>query len=199
MIDNCVIVASMGRSGSTALYNSIAKTVGYSSRNIRFVKRLDDCDYEKGKIYKTHDFPPDNAPDHAKFIWTFADPYEVMLSVINQESNDDFSIKQHFYNLRANYNFYHNVYYADVMRLEEHFDQWYREHSFDLLTVKYHSIWNRERDISRFIGISFNLPPFFPRQERINKIDEHKRELLGNTYKDLYEKVERAEDIKIWE
>lgn len=197
MRDNTIVVGSLGRAGSTVLYQSIGQTVKYKLTD--FQDNLSDSDYEKGYVYKTHDFPPTNSPDHIKFIWTFADPYEIVLSVLNQEEKKGIDwVKNHFNNLKGEFDKYDNILNYDAMRLEEHFDKWYQDHNFELLTIKYRSIWKKQREMSRFIGSYIDLPVFNDREDRFSKLDEDKKEQLKDTYGNLHDKVEKAEDFKVW-
>jgi len=199
MRNNCIVVASLGRAGSTLLYNSILEIIGYHFGEPMLINNLDDCEYQKGAIYKTHDFPPDNPPNHAKFIWTFADPYEIVISVLKQEQKEGVNrIKKHFKHLNGNFNRYDDIFDYDAMRLEEHFDRWYSEQSFDLLTIKYKSMWNYQNQLSQFVGSYIDLPTFNDRGERFKQLDKERQDKLVDTYSELHNKIEEANKFKRW-
>ena len=104
-LDNAVIVASMGRCGSTLLVNNLAK--GYRRQKSRLdIVRLDDHinpdyhttnesiergfdgeeaeklggQYLNGYVYKSHDIAPDWLPEHVKVIYLFGDPVDIVFS-----------------------------------------------------------------------------------------------------------------------
>lgn len=196
-MDNTIIVGSLGRSGSTALYQSIGQTIKYSLTD--FQSNLNSCQYNKGYVYKTHDFPPDNPPEHTKFIWTFSDPYEIVLSVLNQENEKGMQwIKNHFDHLNGEFSRYDDILDYDAFHLEEHFDKWYKQQDFDLLTIKYRDIWKKQRQLSRFVGNNVDLPIFSDREDRFSKLDKDKKKRIKNTYGELHSKVNRADNFKIW-
>ncbi len=194
---NCVIVDSMGRAGSGVLCHHIGKTTKYEGG--QFKVSLDRYDYEPGSLLKTHDFPPNDPPSHAKFIWTFADPYEVVISVMNQIENEGLDwVKQHARNLNGEPNRVNDLPIYDALHLEENFDRWYSPHNFDVVTVKYRSIWDKLDKLSEFIGDQIELPEYNPREKKIDKVDEDIRESIKQTYGSLYKKVKEAEDYKEW-
>lgn len=199
MATDTIVVGSLGRSGSTALYKSMLDVVGYSIRKSKFQNNLDDCPYKRNAIYKTHDFPPSNPPNYVTFIWTFADPYEIVLSVLNQENEKGMNwILKHFEHLNGEFYKYDDILNYDCLHLEEHFDRWYQNHNFPLLTIKYRSVWHRQNDLSRFVGSYVDLPPFSDRDSRFKELDDDKREMLEDTYGDLHDKIEKAESFKVW-
>lgn len=197
MQDNTIVVGSLGRAGSTVLYQSIGQTMQYKLTN--FQNNLSNCEYKKGYVYKTHDFPPSNPLNHVKFIWTFADPYEVVLSVLNQEDKKGLKwIKNHFEHLNGEFDKYDDIYDYDALHLEGHFDKWYKKHNFDLLTIKYRSIWEQQRKLSRFTDVYIDLPVFNDREDRFSKLNQDKKDRLRDTYGNLHDKINKAKDLKIW-
>jgi len=196
-MNNTIIVGSLGRAGSTTLYQSIGQTIQYNLTN--FQDNLKQCDYQKKCVYQTHDFPPNNLPKHTKFIWTFADPYEIVLSVLNQGKKKGVNwVEDHFDHLKGNFDKYDNIFNYDAMRLEKHFDEWYKNHSFELLTIKYRTIWKEQRKLSRFIGNYIDLPMFNDREDRFSKLDKGEKKKLEDTYGELHNKIENAENFKVW-
>lgn len=103
-MENTIVVASLGRCGSTLMVNSLAKAYKRQEHR-RDIIRLDDHINEyhtsdktidrgfdskesekkkgqflKGYVYKTHDYPPPYLPKNVKVIFIFANPIDIVLS-----------------------------------------------------------------------------------------------------------------------
>lgn len=104
-MDNAIIVASLGRCGSTLVYDVLGmryyrqeyrQHVIYIDDHIvddyfytpKTIERAFDSpqgemlrgQYKKGYVYKTHDFPPAYLPPHVKVIYLFGNPVDLVLS-----------------------------------------------------------------------------------------------------------------------
>lgn len=138
-----IILPSMGRSGSTALFYSLLACIPPHAG--RFVPRLAETEIVDGEIIKTHDFAPDVLPDNWKVIYTYGnfDKIERSASKHPQEW-----LEAHLYhlgideltedNLKANYNSWKK--HDRVLFI--HFDQLFE--SADI--------------ISKYLGIDIVLP-----------------------------------------
>lgn len=104
-IKHPIIVASLGRCGSTLVYDVLSQRF-YNQKYRQHVIYIDDhiCkdyfytpktierafdtpqaeklqgQYQDGYIYKTHDFPPKNLPPGVKVIYLFGNPIDLVLS-----------------------------------------------------------------------------------------------------------------------
>lgn len=195
-MENPVVITSMGRSGSTVLFYSIEGSLRSHSG---FYRTLSDCGYRFGRVYKTHGYPPENYSNDPLFIWTFSDPFEIILSLKRRAEINLGWTKGHFENMGGvSYEDCENLFKEDCLALEEQFKKWHKEQSFPLVTVKYRAIWKNERKIEEFLQREVNLPPFSPRKKRFPKLSEKNRQEIKNTYKSLREKWKEVPDFKQW-
>ena len=145
----------------------------------------------------SHVLPPNNPPKNAKFIWTFADPYEVVISVIRQQENKGIEwVKNHFDNLGGEFDKYDSIIDYDALHLEEHFDRWYDKQNFDLVTVKYRSLWDYQKELSNFVGSYIDLPVKNVRNRRFGSLDDDVQNRMIDTYGNLHEKVFSADEFR---
>jgi hypothetical protein len=104
-MDNTLIVASLGRCGSTLVYDVLSlryynqkyrQHIIYTDDHIvddyfytpKTIERAFDSpqaeslrgQYKKGYVYKTHDLPPAYLPPHVKVLYLFGNPVDLVLS-----------------------------------------------------------------------------------------------------------------------
>ena len=89
-----IIIPSMGRCGSTALFYAIRACV--PPHNGRFVHYLADADIQDGEIIKTHDRAPEVIPDHWRVIYLHGDPEAIRRSVLAQSDEWKRAHFEHF-------------------------------------------------------------------------------------------------------
>src|SRR3990167_11343274 len=127
-----IILASMGRCGSTMLFNAL-----FDSNN--FIIDLHNVfNAKKNTFFKTHDFAPASLPENAKCIFLFGNVTDV---VISAHTEAIVNVKQHYVHLHANYEKRNNYIYEDVLRLEENFDSWNRKRPYPVLSIRYETMW----------------------------------------------------------
>jgi hypothetical protein len=195
-----VIVNSYGRSGSTVLMRSIVKCANEAKNKkiqelaFKSISQtawdLNGKQLRNGMVYKTHDYPPDETfNNEVKMLYTFADPVDVVLSLLRlYDERGEKWMKQHYDHLKANYGNFKNIIKEDQLRLESHLDSWLQESRFPIAFVKYEEMWEYQDEISEFLGFSVSLPPF--RERKANK--QNNLELISQlkqTYKPVRNKI----------
>lgn len=187
-----MIISSLGRCGSTLLFENLDKFV--------FKSFLRDIKYTPNEaIIKTHDYPPNNLPYYCKCIFLFGNPYDIVTTsykkIITQEEGE-----QHFLNFHVDSSkeYQEQILNKDVLQLEKLFDAWYQKQNYPLLTLRYETMWDHIDDIRKYVDDStFDLPP--KRERKVYKECENMDvESMKQTYLSLYNKIQNAEDFKIW-
>lgn len=194
MSRNAYVVAGMGRCGTTLVFNTLRK---YGLRGTRFLRSLDEHDYKRGLVYKTHDFPCFRLPDHVKLIFLFGNPMDIVISThrkINEWG------RKHHAHLRSD-EFIENdcLFECDSLQLADHFDAWYRPQNFRFISVRYESMFEPDvrARLEDFLEMSVPWPEF--RQRKADWMKHPRRDALWELYGPLYRRIEQAEDLKIWE
>jgi len=197
-----VVIASLGRSGSTLFYNSLCKHLEPSPNlgSFSFVKDLERFKPEKNHCYKTHDMAPFTMTNGAKMVFLFSDPIDIISSIKNVEKNDPELkwAKGHFENLHASFSMYNELIDKDVLKLEKMFESYYKKQTYPLLTLRYETMWDYQKEIGEFLEIEgFGLEDFKGRRWT-DSLSENQVEKLKQTYGDLVEMVEEADNIREW-
>jgi len=175
-----IVVASNGRAGSTVLYESLRR--GYVERylycpssNIErflcsivgaFVARLDDIYAASPIIMKTHDLRPAILNDRVKYIYLHGGPLEAVLSVegvVNSMGESWFY--EHQYHLCGRGD-YEDRYRVDVLNYEGQLESWLGEKHSNLLVIGYEDLWERKKDIEKFVGFALEFPEKKPRRSK---------------------------------
>jgi hypothetical protein len=192
-MNHSVIVAGLGRCGTTLLYESLKPHYNY---NDIFIVDLDRSIDVENKLFKTHDFAPKIIYNKCKFIFMYGNPINTVLSFISLIKNN-FSdlnlVAKHFHFNASDLLYWEN---KDVFRLEENFDSWYKSQNFSLLTIKYEKLYENLDIIMKYLNINFSLPE--KKQRQTDWINYSNKDLLNKTYKSIVYKIEKSEDIKIW-
>jgi len=190
MINQIIIVAGMGRCGTTLLYNTIRD-------HNEFIVNLNSLDNMiKYNCIKTHSLAPPILTD-AKVVYLFGDPLDIVLS---SHDSTKVNIKKHYEHLNCNNDFTEsimpNFILHDTLNLELNFDSWYCPHNYPVLTIRYETMWDNLDMLYNFLGTKISLPPKQKRTVRNTSYWENKK--LHNTYTALIEKIYNADDVKIW-
>ena len=202
-----IIVASMGRSGSTLLYQSISEAL--ANENFPFLPTLIGARLSSGgmwdpskklfngMVHKTHLHADEIATNSgAKVIFLFSTPSEVVLSVIrNKKRKGGRWIKKHFMHLKANGRL-EEITSKDVLRIEEQIDGWIKKSGTERLILRYEKIWNLQSEIEKFINLKINLPI----KKNLTQLNFDAQEIKDDCqrfYFDLDEKVRKYPDIKL--
>jgi hypothetical protein len=194
-LKNAIIVGGLGRCGTKMVCDSLRHTGFFENKE--FLGRFDSQkEYISGFYYKTHDYPPNYLPSNVKMIYMFGNPMNTAISA--QKKINEWGYLHH-YHLNSNlYTFNDEIFYKDTLLLTKHFDAWYREQKFEFISIKYEAMYNKETIelLNGFLGLKVRLIPFVNRESDY-KIHPQKDNLL-KTYSDLNNKIENAQNVKIW-
>ena len=203
--DSAYVITSIGRCGSQLITEAIHNHVwGFVDHPKAFLKKTRPFirqypeEFSNGSVYKTHLYPIEY-PDNCKIVFTFGNPLDIILSVIRRSKEPNWG-PAHFKNLAANWTDFPDIMNRDVLNLEKMFDAFYnQEHNFDLMCVRYESMWDVEEQMSEFLGFEFKMPTKIDRiavkQKADLSIEEVERFNTG--YSSLIRKIENAKDVKV--
>lgn len=201
-----IVVNSYGRSGSTVLTKSIVKSAieleNYTENDLtyRSVSQsawdLQNINLSNGIIYKTHDYPPKKTlRDNVRMIYTFADPIDVVLSLVRlYDQKGEQWIKDHYRHLNTSFANFETIVYEDQLQLAQHLDAWLNEDRFPVAFVKYETMWNHQDELSDYLGFKINLPPFEERKAK-RENDGDLLQALEATYGSLRDRVRDLESF----
>ena len=204
-----LIVNSYGRSGSTILTQSIIKGAIETKNDIikdiayrsiaQYAWDLDSAYLQNGIVYKSHDYPPDKdlSNSNVKMIYTFANPVDVVLSLLRlYDERGVLWMKEHYSHLKVPYTNFGNIKNEDQLQLEYHLNSWLSENRFPIAFVKYERMWDFQEEISDFLGFEINLPAFEKRNAQ--KIADHSlRMKVKKVYRPLIKKINDLDDFFI--
>ena len=201
-----IVVNSYGRSGSTMLMDCIIQgTTSYNNSITSFfiqksIKHnawnLEDSDFKKGHVYKTHDYPPiNNDLQGIKMVYIFSDPVNTVLSLLRLrvENGEDW-MRQHFRHLNASYDKFEDILKRDTIGLERHFTSWIKEDRFKIAFIRYEALWNLQDELSDFLGTNIILPPYKERKA-LGKDDDKIIWKIKSTYSKFRETIANADDF----
>jgi hypothetical protein len=156
--------------------------------------------YRRGIVYKTHDYPPSvPLPDFTRVIYTFADPTEVIFSLMKQDRKLGRSwIDEHYLHLRVPSGDFDRITEEDTLELGAHFRSWHQPQAFPLLCIKYRALWSSEEILSDFLGRKVKLPPYRERQTDLSQLSPEDVEKVRHTYAGLIEEMEIAPDCQLY-
>lgn len=187
-----LVVASMGRSGSTLVWDALRRAMAsrfprpLHAPGLRLVsdqawdlkcKRL-----APGVVYKTHGLAhelPTNSG--ARVIFLFGSATDAALSVLACHSRyGPHWIEQHFEHLRATGEF-SDLGESDVLRFGEQLDGWIGKSGTPRLILNYDAVWDHVQTLSDFVGVPVQLPPRRPRYGA-STADAETRARFAETY-----------------
>ena len=195
-----IIVASMGRSGSTLVYDAVRHSFAerWSKPLSGVVARimsdaawdLRHITFRNGVVYKTHGLAHElPACSNAKVIFLFGPASDSALSVLAcREKYGEEWIADHLEHLRANGDF-EEIGEKDVLRFADQLDSWMGNHDSKRLILHYDAIWDHQELISEFCGFPVNLPARRPRSG-VTNADEATRKKFEATYSELDQRIE---------
>lgn len=204
-----IIVASMGRSGSTLIYDAICESVAekrfkyfpWLKQRIVFDAAwdLDAQTYRSGAVYKTHGLGHELPKGtESKVIFLFGPASESALSVFKcKEKKGDAWIKEHFQHMRADGEF-SEIGERDVLRFEEQLDSWSLKRDVPVMLLHYDAIWENQDTIAEFLGLPIKLPERRPRSAS-SEIDEATRKKFETTYRELDKRISEMPRCQILE
>ena len=147
-----IVLPSMGRCGSTALYFAIRACV--PPHNGRFVHLLESAEIQDGEIIKTHDTAPQVIPDHWKVIYLHGDTDVIRKSVMAQPEEWK---RQHFMHFNGEYvSDEVSLIQNDGLRLQQNHESWAGRNN--VLCIHYDDLFESGPIISEFLGVEITLP-----------------------------------------
>jgi hypothetical protein len=163
-----LVVASMGRSGSTLLYNAVSDAMTRSSpvgphmarRVVRDVAwDLGSARLQRGVVYKTHDAAKDSLDgDDVRAIFVFGPASDSALSVIScRDRFGEAWVREHFKHLHADGST-EDLLHRDALGFRRLIESWTIARPYPILLLHYHHLWECQRQISDFIGAPVLLP-----------------------------------------
>ena len=155
--------------------------------------------FKNGIVHKTHLYPT-QYPDNCKVIFTFGDPLDIILSVVRKSKTEGYWGPAHFKNLDANWEEFGDIFIRDVLKLENMFDSFYKSQTCDIMCLRYETLWENEDKISEFLGFDFKLPGRKTRESKNlrQSLTDEQINIFNSGYSSLIEKINNAEDCKIW-
>jgi len=201
------LVASMGRSGSTLVYNSIVKGVatkrfGARGPALSGVVRdvawdLSDRAFRRGRVYKTHDLPAGlSAGSSPKAVFLFGRASDAVRSLYRCETvyGPDW-IKAHFRHLSAQ-GCLAEIAEKDILQFSAQLDDWLSFEGVPVLALRYESLWSSgaEALLSTYIGVPVKLPARKARQSANLNLGETEAQICA-TYKALDARTANLPDI----
>jgi hypothetical protein len=200
------LVASMGRSGSTivfeALVNGLAlQRFGFLKDHLRLTRVVQSWAFDLpkakligGVVYKTHDFPTqDLCIARPKIVYVFGTASVAAVSVYScLERYGRAWIDRHFDHLRADGPF-EEMWSRDVLRFGDQLEAWINVQGLDVLSVRYESLWDHEMAISDFVGFPVKLPPRRQRFTTAKETDVMVR--ATDLYSSLDARIEALPDV----
>ena len=190
------VVASIGRSGSGILRTSISNC-GITAR------KPDITSIEQaipGTVCKTHIYPPKTHPKHVRLIFTFANPVDIVFSLVNIHQNQGPTFfNAHKVHLGAPNAQYDKLFDEDVLGLERMFNAYMAVEDYPIIMVKYPNMFNSEAEISEFIEHDMKMEKERPRGWAIDSFENGptKRARIEKAYRSLREKVEAMPSVSI--
>jgi hypothetical protein len=201
-----VVVASMGRSGSTLIHDAICQ--GLAAARFRSTSRLaarlvagyawdlGATQFRPGVVYKTHALAEElrGRPD-VKVVFLFGSAVDAAVSVLNARKNygDDW-IAAHFQNLRAQGDL-NTLADRDVLRFADQLDGWTSHASNPVIALKYDALWDNQDRLSAFLGYDVTLPERRARSEKV--VDAEVIDRLNETYATLEARIEAMPGVII--
>lgn len=203
-----LVISSMGRSGSTTLFKSMSESCirffknGIRKKMSHLIRKrmwsIRQKNLESGLLYKTHDYPPNvNKCNVCRYIYTYADPFDVVASIYRKYKNSGREwFQNHSQKLKRPQANVGNLFFEDVLGLENHFDAWASADHLNILLIRYDKLWQKSDVISEFAGFSVELPKKRDRKSSLSGMDKEKENRLKKTYRRLRKKVMSKKMIK---
>ena len=203
-----VIVASMGRAGSTLLFRAVTDAMtrrrfGWTSRLGRALCAgvafdLAGTRLRPGVVYKTHGYPDEIAAVRGlSVVYVFSRASAIATSVVSCEPRYGRAwVDLHLQHVRADGPF-EDITRRDVLRLEDQYTAWLQtSHSFPVLALRYENLWENVDALSDFLKLKVALPP---RRDRLSggQVDESIAAALDDIYRDLDARIERVPHVQV--
>jgi hypothetical protein len=176
-----IVIASPGRSGSTMLFESVVEglvrhrfgvgingSIGrfLAKRASNFLSRLADVDSTSCPVLKTHDLSDELSKiDNVRAIFVYSDPLDSAKSAKNMLEREGVNwMDEHLFNLRSTGSA-SEILREDVLNYGEQMRSWLGEFRPNVLALPYEHLWDREDELSQFLGFEILLPTRRSRSE----------------------------------
>lgn len=166
----CVLVASIGRSGSTLAADTLsrqARTI-WKRKPALFQESLALAPLELGTICKTHDYPEAlrGRTEPVKALFLFGSTLDAAVSVHNclGRLGSDW-VKLHFEHMKSKGKA-EELFHYDVLGMAKQIKAWSTFDAVPTMSVRYDALWKHSERIADFTGYRFVLPEFRARVGR---------------------------------
>lgn len=206
-----ILVASMGRSGSTLCWRAISEALvinkfGAAGSLFRkyLAKRIRSEAWDlrtdrifPGRVYKTHALADELPSDFdGRIVFLFGCASDAALSVVScrQRYGEDW-VSEHFQHLRAIGSFDELGNY-DVLQFEKQIETWTNLEGHNIICLRYEKLWDNVSALSEFLGFNVELPERRIRTTH-NLQNLHNSDLFLANYKNLDDKISDLPDLII--
>ena len=147
-----IILPSMGRCGSEALFHAIQLALPDYQHN--FYRSLNKVTWKDHTIVKTHDVAPKELPDNNKVIYTYGNVHLIASSVMKK----DYEWKQlHFYHFHTKFiSCEESLINSDGLGLRKNYRSW--KQFCNVLFIHYDNLFESSELISNYLGVEVVLP-----------------------------------------
>lgn len=203
-----VLVASMGRSGSTLLYQALVRGMArarfgsalWLPRRLCTDSAFDlgSARFQPGVVYKTHGFPGEVRPHpQLRGVFVFSSASEAAISVL--ACMDTYGrpwVQQHLHHLRAS-GPVEEIVVRDVLRFGDQLDTWLGgSAAFPVLALRYEALWDNIDALAQFVGFPVILPTRRPR-ESASMVDDETKARVRRVYAELDARIAQMPDLLV--
>lgn len=189
-----VQISTAGRSGSTMLRYILlgsgkATVLGFPKDMGK--RRGNHCNH-----WHPHEIPVDGR----KVLFIYADPVDVMLSLIHRcEAYGKRWMSLHYRNVMGDFSKWGN-WDVDSLKIERIFNAFMKPQPFELLSLKYESLWSdtSRQMLDEYLGFAVPLPPYRHRVNVRARVRPQIVEKLENTFAELKVKMDEFDDAIVW-
>lgn len=181
-----IVCAGLPRSGSTLLYRALAGLPPGSTTPKP----------QTGLVRKTHTSRPELFNSVRVGVFIFGDPVDAVISTRMRRWD-----QQHFINCEAPEECSpenSDIFREDILNYERMFDSWMQRQSFDLAAVRYETLYQHAPALSKFLGVTIDLPEWKQRTDYSNEVSLGDRAVISRTYERLARKIAAAPNLSFW-
>lgn len=201
-----LVVASMGRAGSTLVHSAIRDAMAQARFGtqadwaLRLVAEpawdLAQMRLQRGVAYKTHALAAEWPwPPHGRVVFLFGRASAAAISVYACERTRGRAwIRRHFRHLRASGPL-EDLAHRDVLHFAQQLQGWHGLSGVPRLLLRYDAIWDHADVLSRFCGFPVRLPPQRERRSRGQVAPEIIR-ACERSYADLDARIDSRPDYE---
>lgn len=192
-----ILVASLGRSGSTMICESIIRgkceAIGLTYREWMLFEPAwipGEVTFRPGGVYKTH-FYKRGIPENTKIVFVYDDAYQIVGSLLTKlwKGEQDW-LMVHGRHLTGRAVSVEKMIAEDVFKLRDNFLSWTSKEYPNVFYVHYDDIWSRKVEIENFLDIKLSMPKREHRSNYLKVLPEKDKMTLMDTYGPLQEIIE---------